>query len=272
MEDIEAKAAKASTCGTPRIEATLNGSLNLADFQNAVPLLRGLSIVNETVDKIEDIELTIFSEPAFLKPKTWRVDVVGADCRYQIPELDVQLEGASLTRLTEAETATVFFVMQGGVDRVELTRLQATVELLPRNQWGGLSHAPQMVAAFVQPNDPAVERLLKNAAEVLRTNGKSAALDGYKDGPRRAWELSSAIWTAVADMRLDYALPPTGFEHLGQKVRGPGQIAESGLATCLDLTILFCAALEQAGLNSLLVFTQGSCFRRSLVEGGGVFD
>ena len=81
MEDIEAKAAKASTCGTPRIEATLNGSLNLADFQNAVPLLRGLSIVNETVDKIEDIELTIFSEPAFLKPKRgewmWLVRIAG---------------------------------------------------------------------------------------------------------------------------------------------------------------------------------------------------
>ena len=117
-----------------------------------------------------------------------------------------------------------------------------------------------MVAAFVQPNEPAVERLLKHAAEVLRKNGKNPALDGYKAGAKGAWELTSGIWSAVASMGLDYALPPASFEHSGQKVRGPAQIAEAGLATCLDLALLFCAAIEQAGLNPLLVFTKGHAF------------
>ncbi|MDD5364860.1 MAG: DUF3320 domain-containing protein [Gallionellaceae bacterium] len=117
-----------------------------------------------------------------------------------------------------------------------------------------------MVAAFVQPNEPAVERVLKQTAEVLRKNSKNPALDGYKDGAKRAWELTSGIWSAVAAMGLDYALPPASFEHVGQKVRGPDQIAESGLATCLDLALLFCSAIEQAGLNPLLVFTKGHAF------------
>lgn len=117
-----------------------------------------------------------------------------------------------------------------------------------------------MVAAFVQPNEPAVERLLKQAADILRRNGKPPALDGYRSGSKRAWELTSAIWSAVAAMGLDYALPPTSFEHSGQKVRSPAQIGESGLATCLDLTLLFCAAIEQAGLNPLMVFTKGHTF------------
>jgi len=58
-------------------------------------------------------------------------------------------------------------------------------------------------------------------------------------------------------MGLDYALPPASFEYSGQKIRGTAQIAESGLATCLDLVLLFCSAIEQAGLNPLLVFTKG---------------
>lgn len=37
-----------------------------------------------------------------------------------------------------------------------------------------------MVAAFVQPNDPAVDRVLKKTAELLREHGKDPALDGYK--------------------------------------------------------------------------------------------
>ncbi|MGQ5250721.1 DUF4011 domain-containing protein, partial [Xanthomonas arboricola] len=43
-------------------------------------------------------------------------------------------------------------------------------------------------------------------------------------------------------------------------MRSPSQIESSGLGTCFDLTLLFCAALEQAGLNPLLVFTEGHAF------------
>ena len=244
-----------------RVEATLIAKLNLADFQNAVPMLRELSIVNDTALDAKDLELRIATEPGFLKTKTWRIDAVAAGGRCRIPDLDVQLDGALLTRLTEAELAVVTLTLRRRDDAApDLARLERTVELLPRNQWGGLSHLPDLLAAFVQPNEPAVERLLKQAAEVLRKNGKSPALDGYKGGSKRAWELSSAIWSAVAAMGLDYALPPASFEHTGQKVRGPGQIAESGLATCLDLALLFCAAIEQVGLNPLLVFTKGHAF------------
>lgn len=244
-----------------RIEATLIAKLNLADFQNAVPMLRDLSIVNDTAAEIKSLELRVESVPAFLKLKVWRVDAVGAGKSYRITDLDVQLDGALLTRLTEAEKATVSFALRHSTSTSEeLARLDWSVELLPRNQWGGLSHLPDMVAAFAQPNEPAVERLLKQAAEVLRKNGKNPALDGYQGGSKRAWELTSGIWSAVAAVGLDYALPPASFEHTGQKVRGPAQIAESGLATCLDIALLFCAAIEQAGLNPLLVFTKGHAF------------
>ena len=245
-----------------RIDATLVAKLNLADFQNAVPMLRELSIVNTSAEAARDLELRIESIPPFLRPKIWRVDVLEAGGHCRIADLDVQLDGVLLTRLTEAEKAMVTLSLRrrdAGPD--ELAKLERAVELLPRNQWGGISHhLPDMVAAFVQPNEPAVERLLKQAADILRKHGKSSALDGYRGGGKRAWELTSGIWSAVSAMGLDYALPPASFEHSGQKVRSPAQVAESGLATCLDLALLFCAAIEQAGLNPLLVFTKGHAF------------
>jgi DNA polymerase III delta prime subunit len=244
-----------------RIETTLVEKLNLADFQNAVPIIRELSVMNDEDQPVHALELSVQSTPAFLKPKSWHIDEIDAEGRYHLTDLDVQLDGTLLTRLTEAEQATVTFVLRRSAEASEqLAHLECTVELLPRNQWGGVSHQPDLVAAFVQPNEPAVERLLKHAAEMLRNNGKHPALDGYNGGAKRAWELTSAIWSAAAAMGLDYALPPASFEHTGQKVRGPAQIAESGLATCLDLALLFCAAIEQAGLNPLLVFTKGHAF------------
>ncbi|WP_199229439.1 DUF4011 domain-containing protein [Azospirillum sp. TSO22-1] len=175
-----------------------------------------------------------------------------------MPKLDVALDGAMLGRLTEAEKATARLSATAGGETV--AGLDMCVELLARNQWGGVGHIPEMVAAFVQPNDPAIERLLKQAAEVLRLAGKSGSLDGYASGPKRAWELASAVWSAVGTLGLDYALPPPSFEHAGQKVRGPSQIVDTGLATCLDTTLLFCAALEHCGLNPLVVFTHGHAF------------
>jgi very-short-patch-repair endonuclease len=237
--------------------------LNLADFQNAVPLLRELAIANDSERELCHLQLRLESFPPFLKPKVWWVDACGPKTHYRIKDRDVQLDGTLLGKLTEAETSTMTFTLVENADaegeQVVATAVQR-VELLPRNQWGGLSHLPDLVAAFVQPNEPAIERLLKQTAEVLRKAGKSSALDGYQGGAKRVWELTSALWTAVAELGVDYALPPASFEHTGQKVRGSAQVLDVRIGTCLDLTLLFCSALEQAGLNPIVVFTKGHAF------------
>lgn len=247
---------------TLTIEVSLAAKLSLADFQNAVPLLRELALVSTLTDDTGQLELSLISTPAFVKPKTWRLESVRAGDRYRLRDLDVQLDGPLLTRLTEAESATVtLLVRPAGSEGEPIAELSKSVELLPRNQWGGLTHLPDMVAAFVQPNDPAVDKVLKKSAELLREHGKDAALDGYKQGgSKRAWELAGAVWGAISSMKLDYALPPASFEHRGQKIRGATQIADSGLGTCMDLTLLFCSALEQIGLNPVVVFTRGHAF------------
>ena len=243
------------------IAATFAARLNLADFQNAVPVLRELSVVNTLPVDLKDLDLVLTSEPAFVQRQTWHIDAVGAGQTVRIPNLDLRLDGVFFARLTEAENATINLSLQlrSAPDSVLATQ-ETAVELLPRNQWGGLTSLPDMVAAFVQPNEPFIDRLLKQAADVLRQAGKSPALNGYQGGAKRAWELASALWSAVGAMGLDYALPPASFELRGQKIRSPAQIAESGLATCLDTSLLFCSALEQAGLNPILVFTKGHVF------------
>jgi hypothetical protein len=244
-----------------KLDVSLLTKLNLADFQNSVPALHELAVVNETEDRISDLTISVTSEPAFLLPRSWCLDAVGAGETYHLSDLDVKLDGGLLSRLTEAESATLRFELRSrkAPDTV-IAQHVSVVELLARNQWGGVGYLPEMVAAFVQPNDPAVDRVLKSAAQALQDGGKSGSINGYTLGAKRAWELASGIWTAVLKRQLDYALPPASFEHCGQKVRGPGQILEAGLATCLDLTLLFASCLEQANLNPILIFTDGHAF------------
>lgn len=244
-----------------RLQISTIAKLNLADFQNAVPALHELAVVNDTDAPICELTVSLRAEPPFIKPRTWSLDSVGAGETYHVTKLDVELDGALLSRLTEAEPATLLFELRSGRQPDEaLASHQRRVELLARNQWGGIGHLPEMVAAFVQPNDPAIDRLLKAAAVALQDSGKPGAIDGYKHGAKRSWELASAIWAAVLQHKLNYALPPASFEHTGQKIRSPGQVLDAGLATCLDLALVFAACLEQAHLNPLLVFTQGHAF------------
>ncbi|BBK41748.1 hypothetical protein STVA_17680 [Allostella vacuolata] len=251
MEDREAE-------GGVGIAAELAPRVNIALHQNAIPVLRELAVDNRLGEALVDVELTLHSEPGFLKPRTWRIARIEAGAIYPLLDRDVGLDAGHLARLTEAEEVRAVFTLRaGGAERAQTV---VPVELLPRNQWGGIGHLPEMVAAFVQPNDPAVERILKRAAAILHGHGLPAGLNGYQGDPRRAWELASAVWTAIGGLGLDYALPPASFEQAGQKVRSPSQILDFGLATCLDTTLLFAACLEQAGLNPLVVFTQGHAF------------
>lgn len=56
---------------------------------------------------------------------------------------------------------------------------------------------------------------------------------------------------------LTYAVPPASFERLGQKIRDPGRIKSEGLATCLDSALLLAGCFEAAGLNPVVLFSEG---------------
>ena len=259
MSEPEVTADPAQTSAS--IAAVFNEKLNLASYQNAVPVLRELIISNTGNTPLKALTLCIQSEPPFFKPGKWTIDLIEPGQNYSIDHRDLPLDGALFSRLTEAEFASVKLTLTAGnAPDLPLTHLQSPIELLPRNHWTGISIQPEMISAFVQPNDPIIDRILKKAADVLHTQNKNAALNGYEDGPTHAWEIASAIWTAIASLSLDYAFPPASFEQLGQKVRGPSQIIETGLATCLDLSLLFAAAFEQAGLNSLIIILDGHAF------------
>ena len=147
---------------TVRLQISAAKKLNLAAFQNAVPALYELVIVNETSSPISELTVQLISEPPFVKPRVWNVESVGAGESYHLRDLDVQLDGALLSRLTEAESASLHFELRSRKQSDEvLAKNDSTVELLARNQWGGIGHLPEMVAAFVQPNDQAIDRLLR---------------------------------------------------------------------------------------------------------------
>ena len=242
-----------------KISATVSGRITFASQQNSVPLIRDLSVTNDTSADLNDLILEYSASPEFVTGHSWHLDRLRAGTTTHITDRDVTLNGAMLMALTEAITGEAKFKLRQ--DDECLCAVQYSIEVLARHEWGGIHHMPELLGAFCMPNDAAIDKLLKDAAQVLRRAGKADIVDGYKSGSRRrVWEIASAIWAAISGLGLDYALPPASFETNGQKIRLPSMIVDSGRATCLDITLLFAAALEQAGLNPIVVFTRGHAF------------
>src|SRR3954468_8671083 len=244
---------------TAQISATVATKIGFASHQNAVPVLRELELSNSGSEAIDDLTVELLADPAFLEPKTWRVDPLPEGSAVHWTARNGKFNAGFLGGVagSVSGTLTIRIVADGAV----LASRDFPVEVLGRAEWGGAAAMPELLAAFVTPNDPAVDRVLKAASDVLRRAGKKDAIDGYEGKSRtRVWELASAIWSGIAGCRISYTVPPASFEAQGQKVRSPSAILDPKVATCLDTALLFAAALEQSGLNPLLVLTQGHAF------------
>ncbi len=217
-----------------------------------------MSVLGTSDTPFGDIEIELSSVPPVLRPRTWRIAGFGPDQVRIIEDLDVGLDGPFLAGLTEATRGSVSLVARSGQN--VLAEASQDIRILAHNEWGGTAVIPDILAAFVQPNDPAVASILHAASNLLRANGKEDSFEGYQGNKTRVWEQAQALWNAVCRMDIRYINPPPSFVAGGQRIRGARQIAEERLGTCLDLTVLFCAVLEAAGLRPLIVLQRGHAF------------
>ena len=245
--------------GLTDLKISLAPRVNIAFHQNAIPIASEIAISNQSEQDLVEVEIRVRSEPGFFVPAVWRVDRIVAGGVHHIALPDLRLDPAVLAKLTESVRGQVTLTAVTG--EVELAVRQVDVELLPPSHWGGVAAAPELLAAFVRPNDPAIDLVLREAANALARAGKPTAIDGYRSKLKaRAYEIAEAIWIAIAGHGISYVLPPASFERSGQKVRGPSDIIDRRVATCLDLTLLYAACAEQAGLNPVLVLVAGHAF------------
>ncbi|MBZ9708628.1 DUF3320 domain-containing protein [Mesorhizobium sp. ESP7-2] len=238
------------------IIADVASSFTYASYQNAIPVVRSIRLDNDSVRTLENCRLELTSSPSFLRPKTWTIDRLVPGDRLELSDRKIELDAGYLTGLNEAERGEITLRLTAAGEVLDERRL--TVRLLARDEWGGVADMAQLLPAFVMPNDPGVAPILRVAAERLVAHGHPSGLDGYQSqSPQRAYMLAAAIYSAIAGIGLHYAEPPASFESRGQKIRRPTTMAEERLATCLDTSLLFAAALEAAGLHPAVLMFDG---------------
>ncbi len=241
------------------ITADLAPRVNLALQQNHVPFFRRLEVRNRAATPLTDVHVGVTSTPAFFAPWTSRIDTIAGDSSHVLTSVPLMLASDFLAAQAEREAGFVEIVVEAGGEVLHTQRMP--VDVLSPHEWGGFAMLPELLAAFVRPNADILSGVLGEAAAILKATTGNSALGGYQGGdPKRAYQLAQALYEAVQARGVTYINPPASFEKTGQKVRTHEKVLEHRLGTCLDLTVLIAALMEQSGLNPLLILVEGHAF------------
>ena len=243
------------------IFATMQPAVNVALWQNHVPVLTELTLIANSADAAGDIIIDLTCEPAVIGPRSWHLQGVTEGQVRVLDDLDLTLDGKMLSTLIEGTRAVATFTARRRGEATLLTEHHCDIRMLARNEWGGSGGIPDILAAFVEPNDPAIATLLRLTSDHLRIAGKPDGLEGYQATSKaRIWEQVEALWRAVGSLDIRYVNPAPSFEKVGQKIRPPSQLLSEKLATCLDLAVLFAAAIEAIGIRPVIVLVRDHAF------------
>jgi hypothetical protein len=231
-------------------------TLNFGAEHAGVPIVAAVHLVNRTEATVSDAQLLLRIEPELAVAAPIVLPELRPGEPVDLGPQDVRLPAGKLRAVLEAEQAQlVWSLMANGV---ELAAGSSPLEVLPFNHWPGFRAPPGMLACYVLPNHPAVARLLVRVRDRLGAVTGDNALGGYQTRSRvRVRAVVEALYASVQGLDLSYIGVPASFEASGQKVRLPDQLLEQSMANCLDLTLLFAACCEQAGLAPLLVVFDG---------------
>ncbi|MBC7548570.1 MAG: DUF3320 domain-containing protein [Polaromonas sp.] len=238
------------------VDIESDATLGYASIQNSVPVIRTLRLTNHDDEAIESLTVLIACNPGFAQGAKLQFDRLAPRETRRISLIELQPDHAYLADFQESLTAAIIVtVVQGSMEIASKSR---SIQVLAYDQWAGTRALPELLAAFCMPNNPAVDHLLGKASKLLRSQHQELSMNGYQSKSRDVvWKQVSAIYSTISAENLQYAEPPASFGTDGQKIRTADRILENRVATCLDLTMLFCSCLEQAGLRPVVLFKEG---------------
>jgi hypothetical protein len=242
-----------------RIDLRVVAVLSLPMAVNGIDPVQRIEIVNPTRIAGARVRVEVTGPDGPLAaPVEVVADLAGTTVLTDVP---VRLDPAAMTAPTEQRGRVSVSVWPAEIrdaaaDLAEpLGSATADVRVLAGRGWVSTPTllGLELLSAFVQPQDPALDRPLTAASARLAVTTGRADLDGATADPERIDAVAGALFEAVAatGVRL-VAAPPTVDDQL---VRTAGEVLEGLGGTSLDLAVLYAALLERAGLAPVLWVT-----------------
>src|SRR5262245_23924576 len=98
-DETEQDAAPVESSIAPELLVEIAPSFNYAAWQNAVPLLKGISIVNTHGAEMSSVAVEMNASNGFARDKRWVIDRVAAGENVRLKSLDADIDPAYLDNL-----------------------------------------------------------------------------------------------------------------------------------------------------------------------------
>ena len=263
---------KRDTHPAMKVSFAYSPSVNFAMQQNHAPVVREVTIYNDTDQPVHDVNVRISFSPSFASPFTAHFDSVAPDCEESIFPVPVTFSVEFLSSLTERIEGTISLTVSSGEDEVLFSE-EYPISVLSFNEWCGSGVFPEMLAAFSMPNNPEIAPLVKRASEILQQWIGDGILDEYqRRDPDRVKKQMAALFAAISERRISYCSLPASFEFEGQKIRLSDEILGGKLGCCLDMSMLYCSCLEAMGLHPVVVLLAGHAVAGAWLIGDSFAD
>ncbi len=245
------------------IQVTLDSisKVGLALHQNGVSVIRSVAVTNHGVNPLRDLRVTATSDPEFFTPFSVVISEIMPEGTVEIKDLLPCLSHTFLSSATERIAGSIKIAIAERATEAPLAEIARPIMICPHDDWFGSEFMPEMLASFITPNSDDVMKHLGRVSELLKERTDSGALDGYQRGDKnRILMMLKCIYDTVLESGVNYAEPPASFGTSGQRIRFPQEIFKHGFATCLDLTLLLAAMIEQCGLHPLILLNKGHAY------------
>ncbi len=233
--------------------------VNFAMQQNHVPIIREIIVKNISETDLKMVCINISFEPDFAINHQLNIESIPAGKEERISTIPIQMSTTFLSQLTERLLGQIHIEIIA--EGESLFKESYEISLLAFDQWGGISVLPEMLAAFVTPNHPAIIPIIKRASDILGNWTNSPSLDEYqRRDPNRVKKQMAAIYEAIAEQQISYCSVPASFEESGQRVRLYDDLLSNKLGNCLDMSLLYAGCLEAVGIHPIVTIIRGHAF------------
>lgn len=250
--------------GPVRVEYNVKDYFSYSLAQNDIPVVDSITIENHSARPLKELSVRLSFEPPVVDSWTAEIKELAPGAQYNLRDVSPKIDHDYLVNLNESKKGYCNIEVYQA-DQV-IAQHHVKLEILAYNEWKS-DPLPSLLAAFVMPNHPVIGQILKMAAKKIEELTGDPALDGYQShDPERVTNLAKAIYLSIQELDVTYVNPPASFRKQGQKVRTPEQVLAQQMGTCLDLSLLYCACLEQAGVYPTVLLTEGHAFMGVWIE------
>jgi hypothetical protein len=248
--------------GGPGTDASLAGQVSVSEASGLT--VECVDTVNALLDHVREPTVTrvAFRNRTGRPLANARIVIGGVDSPY-ISKWSATIN-AALRNVVEQTDDTICVEVFDGVTPVASATVPVRVQSY--NHWPMVGSRLWTLAAFVWPNQSAVQGLIARAANVQQQRFGTTAFEGYQGSPARVLAQVASLYDVLgpAGIGLHYINPPASFRAVdgsfGQKIRFPNNVVSDGRGTCLDLAVLLASMLEQVRIDPILVVIYGHAF------------